>query len=379
MANIKNIVLYSKNLPPKHFGGIETSAYFLAKELLAEHQFNLHILTQRRSIFPKKQQLWENNGEIVCAETIHRRACKNRRKVLNAIAQSEFDPQETLIYHNTFDLHPYYAQLRDMGYRQIARSGGNDLFFYKRNSPEERRHFLQDLNKLDAILANSDFSLERTRALSLNTQISVLKGGCNISETPLVNHAKQKDFTIISCCRLVDFKGLEHALAAMALLKQTGLPFRYRIVGEGPLRESLEAQIREQKLQDCCELVGKKRLESMAREYRDADIYLSSSLDVKRENYLHTETMGRSICEAQGHGLPVVATDAGGSPEMLVHGKTGLVVQQGNAQAIADALAKLMQSPSDLSRYASEAHKLASRHFSWEKVGQETKAIIAQL
>ena len=82
--------------------------------------------------------------------------------------------------------------------------------------------------------------------------------------------------------------------------------------------------------------------------------------------------MGRSICEAQINGVPVVATNAGGVPEMLVDEKTGFLVEQGNIIQILNALQRLLQNAPLRQEFAQAAERHAMNEFAWDRVIRKT-------
>ena len=74
--------------------------------------------------------------------------------------------------------------------------------------------------------------------------------------------------------------------------------------------------------------------------------------------YVHPsreEGCSNAILEAMTYGLPVVATEAGGNPELVKHGQTGLLVPVGNATALAEAIVKLLNDPATCKRYGVRA------------------------
>ncbi|MDY6949999.1 MAG: glycosyltransferase family 4 protein [Thermodesulfobacteriota bacterium] len=93
--------------------------------------------------------------------------------------------------------------------------------------------------------------------------------------------------------------------------------------------------------------------------YRNADILVNPSF---------SESFGMSLIEAMATGLPVVATRAGGMPEVVEHQKTGILVAPGDASALASALLYLLSNDSARSSMARAARKRVTNIFSWESV-----------
>ncbi len=138
-------------------------------------------------------------------------------------------------------------------------------------------------------------------------------------------------------CRLVEpKKGLSVLLAAMAALKQSGgdRDCQLLIVGEGPAREALEALSRQFNLSSCTVFAGTRR--DIPRILPLLDLFVLPSL---------YEGFGIAILEAMAAGKPVVATTVGGIPEFVVPGETGVLVEPGNAAALAEAIGLLLRDP----------------------------------
>lgn len=377
----KHIIIYSKKLPPEFIGGIETNAYNLIKYLSEKTNLKIRVVSridQKHNSFSSTTKTIPFGSRSHKVTYIDKYDARETTRLLRRIKGLWMKPRETLIYHNTLDLHSHFPALKAAGYHQIARSGGNDIFFIGR-SEYSRKSFHRNLHHLDKILLNSEYSRMRSSKAGLKEDLlAIIKGGCemappgNIHETTISN----KKPIIISCGRIVDFKGIEDAIEACALLKHRGIDFNYLIIGEGDLYSKIEKLIQSKKLTDSCILLGKRSPQETQHYYTSADIYLSTSKDIHKElngeSYIHTETMGRSICEAQINGVPVVATAAGGVPEMLVDGKTGVVVEQANVLQIANALQMLIEDIPLRKQFAQSAKHYASKEFEWNHVIRKT-------
>jgi glycosyltransferase involved in cell wall biosynthesis len=138
-------------------------------------------------------------------------------------------------------------------------------------------------------------------------------------------------------CRLVEpKKGLHVLLRAMASLKEGGNHphCQLLIVGEGPAREALEALSRHLGLSHCTVFAGARR--DIPRILPLLDLFVLPSL---------YEGFGIAILEAMAAEKPVVATAVGGIPEFVVPDETGLLVEPGNAAALADGIGSLLRNP----------------------------------
>jgi glycosyltransferase involved in cell wall biosynthesis len=111
-------------------------------------------------------------------------------------------------------------------------------------------------------------------------------------------------------------------------------PFSARIVGDGPDRPAVEAEIRACGLQDAVEVLGERR--DVPRLLAEADVFVLST---------RSEGAPISVLEAMAAGVPVVASAVGGVPEIVEDSATGVLVPSGNAAALAGALESLLADP----------------------------------
>ena len=107
--------------------------------------------------------------------------------------------------------------------------------------------------------------------------------------------------------------------------------YRAVIVGDGPERQSIDGLIESAGLRDRVELLGER--DDVRDVLSHADLFVLSS---------RSEAMPMSILEAMAAGLPVVASNVGGVPEVVVDDQTGLLVPPGNAAALASAIERLL-------------------------------------
>ena len=116
-----------------------------------------------------------------------------------------------------------------------------------------------------------------------------------------------------------------------ALARVHGSPFTATIVGDGPDRAAVEAEIRAAGLEGVVELAGERH--DVPRLLADADVFVLST---------RSEGAPLSVLEAMAAGLPVVASAVGGVPEIVADGATGLLVPPDDAAALAAALEQLL-------------------------------------
>jgi len=165
---------------------------------------------------------------------------------------------------------------------------------------------------------------------------------------------------IISVGRLVAFKGFEHLIDACAELARRGLDFTCEIIGDGPLRDDLQAKIDMLNLSPRVSLLGSLSQVAVLEKLRSADIFALASV---------TDPQGASdvfptvIIEAMTAARPVVSTRLAGIPESVVHGETGLLVSPGDTTELAQALEQLMRDSGLRSRLGRAGRARVEQHF----------------
>lgn len=171
-------------------------------------------------------------------------------------------------------------------------------------------------------------------------RVGIAAGACRADQTVVIPNAVQ----VSALPRVVPHGGLvelisvgrlrapkDFATLAQALARLERGSFRASLVGDGPDRSMIEAELEQLGLGDSVRLLGDRS--DVPRLLAAADIFICSS---------RSEGMPVSIIEAMAVGLPVVASAVGGVPEIIDDERTGLLVAPGGAAALADALARLI-------------------------------------
>lgn len=161
--------------------------------------------------------------------------------------------------------------------------------------------------------------------------------------------------------RLIERKGAEYAVRAVAALRRQGRAVRLTVIGDGPERTRLVSLIEELGLREAVDLAGALPHDDIAEHYRTASMLLMPAVtDWKGEQ----EGFGMVLVEAMVSDLPVVATRCGGIPDVVTDEKTGLLVPERDAPALAAAAARLLDNPALAMKLAEAAHVDLDRRFS---------------
>jgi glycosyltransferase involved in cell wall biosynthesis len=178
---------------------------------------------------------------------------------------------------------------------------------------------------------------------------------------------------IIAVGRLIPKKGFSDLIRACSLLAERGEPFQCEIIGEGPLENELRRQIDELCLQNNVMLTGAKPQTQLRERLAAANVFVLPSVIDPDGGMDNLPTV---IMEAMATGLPVVSTNVGGIPEMIIENETGFLVQPGDAAAMADAIESVINDPSSAAKRGQSGYERARALFSIEKNVRELCALL---
>jgi glycosyltransferase involved in cell wall biosynthesis len=175
-------------------------------------------------------------------------------------------------------------------------------------------------------------------------------------------------FLIGAVGRLDPVKSLETLIEAFASVQMTLPRSHLLIVGDGPSRSSLEDRAQRAGVAGAVTFAGHR--EDVRRILPGFDVYVNSSV---------FEGVSLTILEAMAAELPIVATSVGGTPEVVVHNQTGVLVPAGNSGAIAEAIRAFHFDPERRTQLAAAARKRVEEHFSIERMVATYRAIYESL
>lgn len=165
---------------------------------------------------------------------------------------------------------------------------------------------------------------------------------------------------ILAVGRLVEKKGFDVLVAAMDLLRAQGRDATCRIIGAGEIAGALQAQIDAAGLNNQVRLSGPRPQAEVMTALRDAAMLVCPCVVGGDGNRDGLPTV---LLEAMALGTPCIATDVTGIPELVRNGETGLCVRERDAQALAAAMAQLLDAPDLGQRYSKAGRALIEREF----------------
>lgn len=168
--------------------------------------------------------------------------------------------------------------------------------------------------------------------------------------------------------RLDDQKGHRHLIDAIATLAKGRPNLVTLLAGEGPLVGSLRAQCASLGLTDRVRFLGYRR--DVPELLEAADVVVLPSL---------YEGLPLVAIEALAAGRPMVATEIDGTPEVVIHERTRLLVPPANPFALAAAIERLLDNPELASRLASDGRKFVRENFAVQRQIEQTAALYSEL
>ncbi len=150
---------------------------------------------------------------------------------------------------------------------------------------------------------------------------------------------------VLLVSRLVKEKDLADLVEMHRLLRARGAEHRLVLVGDGPMREELEAALPD------AHFAGHQTGEALARWYASADVFVFPST---------TETFGNVVLEALASGVPAVVVDRGGPPDQIEPGENGWIARANDPAELAGRVEALLRDPEARARMARRAVESAA-------------------
>lgn len=190
--------------------------------------------------------------------------------------------------------------------------------------------------------------------------ITVIHNGIDPAKWACEKHDNE-ELTFVYAARIVQGKGHESLLNAAALLKDK--LFKLIIAGEGELLADMRALAGRLGVDDKVEFAG--FCADMKPVLAASDVCISAS---------ESEALSMSILEAMAAGLPIIATDVGGNPEILRSG-CGVLVPFDNPQALAEVMLDMLENPEKREKYGQASLAAANGDFNISVMLSKTKSI----
>src|SRR5260370_29474490 len=213
------------------------------------------------------------------------------------------------------------------------------------------------------VAAETDYSrdLLRQRCPDSAAKICRVYNGMDLERFPVPRSCDGNRIPrIVSVGRLVAFKGFDDLIDACAELARRGFDFTCDIIGDGPVRNMVQAKIEGLNLSSRINLLGSLSQRAVLEKIQAADIFaLASVIDAQGAS----DVFPTVILEAMASARPVVSTRLAGIPELVVEGETGVLVSPGDIPALTEALQHLLCDGELRLRYGRAGRQRIEQHF----------------
>lgn len=235
---------------------------------------------------------------------------------------------------------------------------GSDVFEFPLDSILRRKIIRHTFRKADRILSTSHIMAVEIEKYS-GKEITITPFGIDIRHfAPQAGKAGivREGFVLGMVKSLEKVYGQETLLEAMALLKkdEPALVLRAVLTGTGSEESKLKQKCRQLGLEGSVEFTGWVSPADLPDVFNSMDIFVNASL---------SESFGVSVLEASACGLPVIASDTGGLPEVLVNGETGLLFPAGDVKALAEKIRVLSGDSSMRQRMGENGRKMVTERY----------------
>lgn len=241
-------------------------------------------------------------------------------------------------------LHAQFGYHEAMAALVIHRLTGIPFSFTARGSDVQADgHMLREkVEAAEFAIAVSAYNKEiilRKCGPSVARKIHVIHGGVDVDRlSPRIASTGKGPFRILCVARFEEVKGHAYLVEACRLLRERGIDFECRLVGEGLLLPNIEKQIKKAGLGDKIRLLGSRSYQEVVQEFLQADVLVLPTAPTASGKCEGSPTV---LKEAMACGLPVVSSLVGGIPEIVDDKRTGILVHPRDAAALADALQQL--------------------------------------
>jgi glycosyltransferase involved in cell wall biosynthesis len=231
------------------------------------------------------------------------------------------------------------------------------------DKPAYRRATNKMLEAVRLVLVRSE-SLQNSlvRLGCPERKIRIQRTGIPLQEVPFKSRVWPGDgaWRFVQACRLIEKKGLSTSLRAFAEFARRYPAAQFAIAGEGPLLAQLQERARKLGVADRVTFTGFISQTELRELFYRSHIFLHPSETGADGNQ---EGVPNSMLEAMASGLPVFATTHGGIPEAIEHGISGVLVPEGNADALARELSEAAGQPEKLTALAQKGAKAVVEKF----------------
>jgi len=181
---------------------------------------------------------------------------------------------------------------------------------------------------------------------------------------------------VLSVGRLIERKGFDVGIMAMAIVQKDHPDVAYVIVGDGGYRDRLRALVERLQLQDCVQIIGSVTNEELAVWYSRSTCMLMPSRELENHD---VEGFGITFVEANAFGKPTIGGNSGGIPDAVIDGETGFLVNPTDVPMLTRALTTVLDNTAVAQRLGESGKKRTQEIFNWSVQAKKLEECITRL
>lgn len=250
----------------------------------------------------------------------------------------------------------------------LCTSHGGDLFALKGKGLQFLKRWVMD--KSAALTVVSKAMRKTVVAMGIDPdKVEVIPMGVDLKSLFTPDPCVQrKTDELLFVGRLVEKKGVQFLLEAMPAVLKKHPSIRLILAGSGPMEEELRQQAQRLQISDRVAFLGMVSQTKLPDLYRTATLAIFPFVVAKSGDQ---EGFGLVQVEAMGCECPIIAGDLPAIHDIITHEENGMIVESGNAQALADAIIRMLADPDLCAKLAGEGRRRVVQKFDWEIVAEK--------
>ncbi|WP_175986998.1 glycosyltransferase family 4 protein [Bacillus sp. Marseille-Q1617] len=341
-------------------------------DVISPNQFSaVRVEALREAVVPQLKTLFQNRYGSYTSKIIQ--SCRLLYIYEQMLESVKLEKYDILHAQDLFTANILGRLNEDLGKPLLFTPHGMFTFSrvkFNRITSEEEAYYLEIEKKAidyatHMVILSDSFREPLSQLGARSSKMTTVNTGIDFS--PVSRKGKSGKVVISCVARLGPRKGHTDLFLALSKLKSLNQSVEVQIVGDGEMREALEAQVKELRLTNVT-FLGKR--DDVPAILSKTDIFVLPTVN---------DNLPISIIEAMHSGTAILTTDCGGITEIVHHNETGLIVQPGNVTQLATQLKQLIVNGALRSQLGENASRYAKTHLTREAMVQKIEHIYQHL
>jgi len=366
------IIILTQCFPPR-IGGIENLVENLSIELSKMHE--ILVLADQHDKTNDSSNDKNYNDNLVIKRISGIKFLRKRKKLTELIKVLSSKKITHIIGDSWKSFELTIDTINSLSIPTICLAHGNELIV---NNSSKKSRLISTMDKVSHVVCNSNFTLNLVRDIGIkNYNLTCVHPGAKntnyLNEQIISNINGQPVITTLA--RLEKRKGHEYILSAIAKLKAEYPNILYIIAGAGVELENLKRITNELGINKNVIFLGDINDNQKKYLFKNTNLMVMPTLDESKKSSI--EGFGIAYLEAAYYGIPSIASNVGGTPEAVIHNKTGIIIP--DISKLYKTLKDLFANRVKLDELGRNAKLRVENDFNWENIGNKYLQIIKNL